>query len=106
MCLHYNQQLVITSFFIFSPCDEAGGDSRPGDAAGVRLLALILFVFAAAAQTAQVDGQTQQVEAEPRSRHTAQEYESLQRERRWGDDMMQQSQKQKAASELVFCLKR
>ncbi|KAF3853834.1 hypothetical protein F7725_014522 [Dissostichus mawsoni] len=39
---------------------QAGGDSGPGDAAGVGLLALLLFVFVAAAQTAQVDGETQQ----------------------------------------------
>lgn len=70
---------------ILSPCDEAGGDGGPGDAAGVGLLALLLFIFVAAAQTAQIDGQTQEVEAEPRSCHTAQEYERLQRERR-GDD--------------------
>lgn len=60
---------------ILSPCDEAGGDGRPGDAAGVGLLAFLLVFFAAAAQTAQVDGQTQEVEAKPRSRHAAQEYE-------------------------------
>lgn len=60
---------------ILSPCDEAGGDCRPGDAAGIRFLAFLLLVFTAAAQAAQVDGQTQKVEAKPRRRHTAQEYE-------------------------------
>lgn len=64
---------------IHSPCDEAGSNSRPGDAAGVGLLALLLLVFAAAAQTAQVNGQTEQVEAEPRGRHAAKEDERLER---------------------------
>lgn len=63
---------------ILSPCDEAGSDGGPGDAAGIRFFAFLLFIFAAAAQTAQVDGQTQKVEAEPCSRHAAQEYERLQ----------------------------
>lgn len=63
---------------ILSPCDEAGSDGGPGDAAGVGFLAFLLFIFAAAAQTAQVDGQTQQVKAEACSRHAAKEYERLQ----------------------------
>lgn len=63
---------------ILSPGDEAGGHGGPGDAAGVGLLALLLLVFAAAAQAAQVDGQAQQVEAEAGRRHAAQEYEGLQ----------------------------
>lgn len=90
VCAHCNKQLAInisSSVLILSPCDEAGGDSGPGDAAGVGLLALLLLVFTAAAQTAQVDGQTQQVEAEPCSRHAAQEYERLriEREREGGE---------------------
>lgn len=77
-CVRTDQQLVMMSLCL-SPCDQAGGDSGPGDAAGIGLLALLLFVFVAAAQTAQVDGETQQVEAEPRSRQAGQEYERLQR---------------------------
>lgn len=106
------QSAVICHVFycdsILSPCDEASSHGGPGDAAGVGLLALLLFVLAAAAQAAQVDGQTQQVEAEPRSRHAAQEYERLQGEggeKEGGNDRMWFSRKQKAASELMFRLK-
>lgn len=63
--------------FISSPGDEASGDSRPRDTAGVWLLALLLLIFAAAAQAAQVDGQTQEVDAECCSGHAAQEDERL-----------------------------
>lgn len=77
---HFNQRFSRNVFYcdlILSPCDEASSHGGPGDAAGVGLLALLLFIFAAAAQTAQVDGQTEQVEAEACSRHAAQEYERL-----------------------------
>lgn len=67
-----------------SPREERGGHGRPGDAAGARLLALLLLLLAAAAQAAQVDGETQQVEAQPGGRHAAQEYQGLWREdRKW-----------------------
>lgn len=33
---------------VFSPCYETGSDSRPGDAAGVRLFGLLFFILAAA----------------------------------------------------------
>ncbi len=95
VCVHYNQQVshnILSGVLIISPCDEASSHGGPGDTAGVRLLALLLFIFTAAAQTAQVDGQTQQVEAEPRGRHTAQKYERLQGEktqRGRGDDTVQ-----------------
>lgn len=56
VCAHYIQRLAV-NISILSPCDEAGGDGGPGDAAGVGLLALLLVVLAAAAQAAQVDGE-------------------------------------------------
>lgn len=84
-CTLISRQTNIKPFvciLIFSPCDEAGGDGRPGDTAGVWLLALLLLVFAATAQAAQVDGQTQEVDAERRGRHAAQEDERLEGDRR------------------------
>lgn len=67
-----------------SPREEGGGHGRPGDAAGAGLLALLLFLFAATAQAAQVDGETQQVETQSGGRHAAQEHQGLWREdRKW-----------------------
>lgn len=63
-----------------SPGEEGGGHGRPCDAAGPRLLALVLLVSAAAAQAAQVDGETQQVEAQAGGRHAAQEHQGLWRQ--------------------------
>lgn len=75
-CSYRHDSLIFVS--ILSPCDETCSDGRPGDTAGVGLLAvLLLLLFAAAAQTAKIDGQAQEVEAESGSRHTAQEYERL-----------------------------
>lgn len=77
---HDHQHLARTAHLCVathSPCDEAGGDGGPGDAAGAGLLCLLLIILAAAAQTAQVDGQTQKVEAEPHGHHTGQEYKRL-----------------------------
>ena len=63
----------------FSPGEESGGHGRPGDTAGAGLLALLLllFLFVTAAQAAQVDSETQQVEAQAGGRHAAQEYQGL-----------------------------
>lgn len=85
-------------WLILSPGDEAGGHGGPGDAAGVGLLALLLLVFAAAAQAAQVDGQAQQVEAEAGRRHAAQEYEGLQRQGRKGRAGMKEEKTKVAES--------
>lgn len=84
--------VCVCARLLSSPCDEASSHGGPGDAAGVGLLALLLFVFAAAAEAAQVDGQTQQVEAEACRRHAAQEDERLQTE---GGDRMWVSHTQK-----------
>lgn len=63
---------------LYSPGDESSGHGRPGDAAGAGLLALLFLLPTAAAQAAQIDGKTQQVESKAGGGHAAQEDERLQ----------------------------
>ena len=70
------------------PYDESGDDSHPGEAAGAGPLDLLVFAPAAAAHAAEVDGEQQRAEAQPRRAHARQQDQRLQQRgqtRREGD---------------------
>lgn len=68
----------------YVPADESSSNSSPSDTARVGFLTfLFLLILPAAAQAAQVDGQTQQVHTEPSCCYTAQEDERLKHTNTW-----------------------